>query len=129
MFHLAPPLSEGSGVRIFTPGFVRSFQLWMCFGLPGRTMKPTTEVATTDWFGSCSQLCVISPAFCTIDTSGSREDAYTSAGNPFTMFSACVVLPPNDISKIGDWPVFDFHSVANVPDDEVILPYASYGLL
>jgi len=45
------------------------------------------------------------------------------------MFSACVVLPPNDIWKITDCPVFDFQSVANVPDDEVSLPYASYGLL
>ncbi len=29
-----------------------------------------------------------------------------SAGNPFTMFSACVVLPPNDIWKIGVWPLW-----------------------
>jgi len=28
-----------------------------------------------------------------------------------------------------DWPVFAFQSVAKVPDDEVSLPYASYGLL
>src|SRR5215475_3237334 len=52
-----------------------------------------------------------------------------SAGNPFTMFSACVVLPPKDIWKMTDWPVLAFQSVAKVPDDEVSLPYASYGLL
>src|SRR5262245_1543449 len=45
------------------------------------------------------------------------------------MFSAWVVLPPNDIWKMIDWPVLDFQSVAKVPDDEVSLPYASYGLL
>src|SRR6266567_169959 len=52
-----------------------------------------------------------------------------SAGKPFTMFSAWVVLPPKDIWKISDWPCLAFQSVANVPDEEVSLPYASYGLL
>ena len=46
-----------------------------------------------------------------------------SAGNPFTMFSACVVLPPKDIWKIGFWPLcLSFHSDANV---DVSLPYTS----
>src|SRR5215467_722384 len=45
------------------------------------------------------------------------------------MFSACVVLPPKDIWKMTDWPVLAFQFVAKVPDDEVSLPYASYGLL
>src|ERR687888_6043 len=50
-----------------------------------------------------------------------------SAGNPFTMFSACVVLPPNDIWKISDWSCCSIQSVAKAPEDEVSLPYASYG--
>src|SRR6266568_2944810 len=52
-----------------------------------------------------------------------------SAGNPFTMFCAWVVLPPKDIWKITDCLWVFFQSVAKVPDDEVSLPYASYGLL
>jgi hypothetical protein len=39
------------------------------------------------------------------------------------------VLPPNDIEKITDWWCLAFQSVANVPDDAVSLPYASYTLL
>ena len=46
MFHLAPPLCAGSGVRICRPDCVRSFQFVMCFGLPGRTSKTTADVAT-----------------------------------------------------------------------------------
>src|SRR5215475_1246636 len=45
------------------------------------------------------------------------------------MFCAWVVLPPNDIWKITDWPCLAFQSVAKVPDEEVSLPYASYTLL
>src|SRR5215468_10608706 len=45
------------------------------------------------------------------------------------MFSAWVVLPPNDIEKITDWWCLAFQSVANVPDEAVSLPYASYTLL
>src|SRR5215831_10224987 len=45
------------------------------------------------------------------------------------MFSAWVVLPPNDIEKITDWWCAAFQPVANVPDDAVSLPYASYTLL
>src|SRR6266704_4738991 len=52
-----------------------------------------------------------------------------SAGNPFTMFCAWVVLPPKDIWKITDCLWVFFQSVGKVPDDEVSLPYASYGLL
>src|SRR6516225_3787781 len=52
-----------------------------------------------------------------------------SAGNPFTMFCAWVVLPPKDIWKITDCLWVFFQPVAKVPDDEVSLPYASYGLL
>src|SRR4051812_21911736 len=99
----------------------------MPFGSPGRTMNPTTEVATIEPSGSCFQSWVISPAFCTSSTSVAVDAAKTSAGKPFTMFWAWVVLPPNDIWKIRLWPLCaSFHSDANI---DVSLPYASYGLL
>src|SRR4051794_24390803 len=127
MFHFAPPLCAGSGVRICSPDWVRSFQFSMCLGVPGRTMKPTNDDATIELSWSFCQSWVISPAFCTRPTSGSSEEAYTSAGNPFTMFVACVVLPANDIGKMTFWPLCEsFQSEENV---DVSLPYASYGLL
>ena len=46
MFQRAPPLVIGFGVSTVTPGLVRSAQVWMCFGLPLRTMKTTTESVT-----------------------------------------------------------------------------------
>src|SRR5215211_4539711 len=50
-----------------------------------------------------------------------------SASNPFTMFVACVVLPPNDSCQIIDWSSCDsFQSFAKFV---VIFPYATYGLL
>src|SRR6266508_239077 len=50
-----------------------------------------------------------------------------SAWNPFTMFVAWVVLPPKDNCQMSDWPsCASFQSFAKF---EVILPYATYGLL
>ena len=46
MFQRAPPDWKGLGVTTWTPGLMRSFQLLMCFGLPFRTTKTTTEFVT-----------------------------------------------------------------------------------
>ena len=43
MFHRAPPEVNGLGVITSTPGLVRSSQVRMFLGLPGRTAKTTTE--------------------------------------------------------------------------------------
>ena len=43
MFHFATPAVNGFGVTTSTPGFSRSFQPLMCFGLPSRSAKTTTE--------------------------------------------------------------------------------------
>ena len=55
MFHRAPPDCDGSGVRIWRPGCVRSFQLWMFFGFPGRTEKTTAPA----WPIGPSRLCPV----------------------------------------------------------------------
>ena len=62
---------------------------------------------------------MISSASCTVSTSVAVDDAYTSAGKPFTMFWACVVLPPKDIWKMRLWSCLSFQSAANV---DVSLP-------
>src|SRR5439155_26340150 len=127
MFHLAPPLGEGSGVRICSPGCVRSFQLAMCLGLPRRTSKATTVVATIPPSVSVDQSCVIRPAFCTMSISGASESATMSAPKPLATFCACVVLAPNEVWKMADcplWSVFQLSWKA-----EMSSPYVSYTVL
>ena len=51
MFHIAPPLVLGLGVRICTPGLARSAQSWMPLGLPLRTAKATMESLTMPLVG------------------------------------------------------------------------------
>src|SRR4051794_25987588 len=43
MFQRAPPEVNGFGVTTWTPGFTRSFQLRIFFGLPSRRTKTTTD--------------------------------------------------------------------------------------
>src|SRR6266567_2757374 len=128
MFHLAPPLWAGSGVRIDRPGLVRSLQFEMPLGLPDRTSNTTGVVATMPPSGSwVFQSWVISPAFCTISTSGASDSATTSAGKPLATFWAWVVLPPNEDWKITDWPLWEaFHWSWKA---EVSLPSTSYTVL
>ena len=76
----------------------------MCFGLPGRTSNATTVVATMPPSVSSVQSCVIRPAFWTISTSGASDSATMSAGKPLATFCACVVLAPNEVWKMTDWP-------------------------
>jgi len=45
-FQRALPELNGFGVTTLTPGLVRSAQVVMCFGLPLRTTKTTTEFVT-----------------------------------------------------------------------------------
>ena len=62
----------------------------------------------------------MSPAFWMSSTSGSSDSATMSALNPLTTFWACVVLPPNEVWKMTDWPSWSsFHlswkSVISLP--------------
>ena len=47
MSHLAIPAVNGFGISTPTPGLTRSLQVLMCFGLPSRSPKTTTEFQTT----------------------------------------------------------------------------------
>ena len=52
MFQRAPPEVAGFGSITSTSGLARSSKLVMCFGLPGRTIRVTTELVTMPlyWF-------------------------------------------------------------------------------
>src|ERR1700741_4669988 len=51
-FHFAEPELNGFGVTTWTPGLVRSAQVWMCFGFPSRTTNATTESAAIELYGA-----------------------------------------------------------------------------
>src|SRR5271166_5780727 len=82
MFHRALPEVEGLGVITSTPGFTRSSQPAMCFGLPLRTTSTTTESLTIPLYWLEFQLGETTPALTRRVMSGSVEKATTSAGWP-----------------------------------------------
>ena len=45
----APPELNGFGKTTWTPGLTRSSHVRMCFGLPLRRTKTTTEFETIPW--------------------------------------------------------------------------------
>ena len=83
------PEGNGSGVTTWTPGFVRSFQVWMCFGLPGRTTNATTELAAMPPCGVVVQLFATRPASASVSMSSPVERNAMSAGWPATIALAC----------------------------------------
>src|SRR2546423_15217090 len=98
-FHFAEPEGNGSGVTTCTPGLVRSFQPWMCFGLPGRTTKATTESAAIPPWGVFVQLFETRPASTIVSMSSPVERKATSAGWPATIALACEPEGPYDCEK------------------------------
>ena len=82
----------------------RSFQPWMCFGLPGRTTKATTESAAIPPYGVCVQLFETMPASATVSMSSPVERNATSAGWPATIARACEPEGPYDCENETPWP-------------------------
>src|SRR3954452_6022846 len=82
MFHFADPEEAGFGVMILIPGFTRSSQPWMFFGLPLRTTMATTDWVRMPLVGvlfQSAETCLLSTSRC---TSGSSERGTTSAFCP-----------------------------------------------
>ena len=107
-FHRAPPEVNGFGVTTWTPGLTRSSQSRMCFGLPFRSTNTTTERVTIPCQLFLFQLGLTRCALTTVVTSGSSENATTSARRPFT--TACAWSPdgPYDWVKLTPLPAFVF---------------------
>src|SRR5919202_321227 len=121
-FQRAPPEVNGFGVTTWTPGFTRSLQSRMCFGLPFRSTNTTTERVTIPCQRFLFQLGPTRRAFTRVVTSGSSENATTSARRPFT--TACAWSPdaPYDCVKLTPLPAFVF------PKASMSWPYASFGV-
>src|SRR5205823_3138360 len=103
-FQRAPPDVNGFGVITWIPGSTRSFQPLMCFGLPSRTTKTTTESETIP-------RCVLAFQFfgtrflrTSRSTSGLSERLTTSAGCPAATARAWSPDAPYDWLKLTPLP-------------------------
>src|ERR1700722_1801457 len=104
MFRRDAPEVKGLGVMTLTPGLIRSAQLVMCLGFPGRTPKATTESVTMPLVGPESQVGATRPALTRRVTSGASEKLTTSAGWPAATARLCVPEGPNDVVKLTPLP-------------------------
>src|SRR5690348_6149314 len=95
-FQRAPPEVNGFGVTTDTPGLTRSSQVRMCFGLPGRTTKTTTDFVTKPLYLLFAQFLatiLLSTSSC---ISGASDRSRMSACRPLMTASAWVPEAPYD---------------------------------
>src|SRR6266542_4227544 len=104
------------------PGLRRSFQPWMCFGLPCRVTKTTTESVTMPLYRSSFQVFGTSPALTRRVMSGSSENSTTSADSPFLTARLCSPDAPYDCVKETPLPAAVFWKAG------MIWAYASFGV-
>src|SRR5260370_20291015 len=78
--HRAPPELNGFGNTTSTPGFTRSSQVRMCFGLPFLSTKTTTDFETMPRYAFLSHVLSTRPAETRRSTSVAIEQFTTSAG-------------------------------------------------
>src|SRR5919112_480496 len=89
---------------ILTPGFTRSSQPWMFFGLPLRTTSTTTDWVRIPLVGvlfHVAATCLLSTRRC---TSGSREKCTTSACRPPSTARLWSPEAPYEVSKATFFP-------------------------
>src|ERR1700733_11474935 len=105
-FHLALPELKTLGVITLTPGLMRSAQVVMCLGFPGRTMNETMEFVTMPLVGVRSHEFETRPALTTLVMSGVSEKLTRSAGSPSTTEVACVPEGPKEEETVTPAPAF-----------------------
>ena len=105
-FHLALPELKTLGVITCTPDFMRSAQVVMCLGLPGRTMNETIEFVTMPLVGVRSHELETRPALTTLAMSGLSEKLTRSAGSPSTTDVAWVPEGPKEEDTVTPAPAF-----------------------
>src|SRR5437660_10395916 len=96
--HRAPPELNGFGKTTSTPGFTRSSQVLMCFGLPLRSTKTTTDFETMPLYLLLDQFLSTSFASTSLSTSVEMEKLTTSAGRP----AATALLCTSGAAKDGE---------------------------
>jgi hypothetical protein len=100
----APPELNGFGKTTSTPGFTRSSQVLMCFGLPFRSTKTTTDFETMPWYLFADQLLSTSFAWTSLSMSVEIEKLTTSAGRPAATALLCTSDAANEVEKLMSFP-------------------------
>src|SRR2546423_14174659 len=98
--HRAPPELNGFGKTTPTPGFTRSSHVLMCFGLPLRKTKTTTDFETMPWYLLAAQFLSTSFAWTRRSTSVVIEKLTTSAGSPAATALLCTSDAANEFEKL-----------------------------
>src|SRR5271168_1654143 len=104
MFHLALSELKTLGVMTPTPGLMRSAQVVMCLGFPGRTMNETMEFVTIPLVALRFQVLDTRPALTTLVMSGVSEKLTMSAGSPSTTDVAWVPEGPKEEEMVTPVP-------------------------
>src|SRR6476661_3950084 len=119
--HRAPPELNGFGKTTPTPGFTRSSQVRMCFGLPLRRTKTTTDFETMPWYLLFAQVLSTSLASTSRFMSVSIEKLTTSAGSPAATALLCTSDAANELAKLTPLPVgMEYPTIVRfVPADRV----------
>src|SRR5260221_13254504 len=102
--HRAPPELNGFGNTTSTPGFTRSSQVRMCFGLPFLSTKTTTDFETMPWYAFLSHALSTRPAETRRSTSVEIEKLTTSAGRPAATALLCTSEAANDVVNLTPLP-------------------------
>src|SRR5438045_2359518 len=100
MFQRAPPEVAGFGVMTWTPGLVRSAQVFRFLGLPLRVVMVTTESVMKPFCGPEFHDGSTRPALTSRVTSGSREKSTMSAFRPATTARLWSPEAPYDWVKV-----------------------------
>ena len=100
----APPELNGFGKTTSTPGLTRSSHVRICFGLPFRSTKTTTDFETMPWYALRSQLRSTSFALTSRSMSVEIEKLTTSAGRPAATALLCTSDAPNEVWNLTPLP-------------------------
>ena len=102
--HFAPPELNGFGKTTWTPGLIRSSHVLMCFGLPFRSTKTTTDFETIPSYLFFDQLLSTSFASTRRCMSPAKEKLATSAGRPAATARLCTSEAANESLKLTPLP-------------------------
>src|SRR2546423_7828204 len=122
----APPELKGFGNTTSTPGFTRSSQVLMCFGLPFRSTKTTTDFETIPLYLLPAQPLSTSFDETSRSTSVEIEKLTTSAGRPAATALLCTSEAANEFWNLIPLPgAVAWYAVSSFGKTAVGIEYAT----